>query len=190
MAFQFLCPQGHLLQGEEALSGQQCQCPYCNTLFVVPAPLQSGGDPGPAAQNPNYDGVATTLETGPAPAESEVAVWSGPKFGPGASAQSATGVDVSQLPGAGDSSVVHILCPSGHSLETPRDMLGQEAMCPFCQAQFRLRLQDSVEYKRQRAEEEERRERQLGQTWLRWSIAVAVAVVAAVVMLIMVAASR
>ncbi len=36
MAFQFLCPQGHLLQGDELQVGRPCQCPYCGGVFLVP----------------------------------------------------------------------------------------------------------------------------------------------------------
>jgi hypothetical protein len=49
MTFQFLCPQGHLLQGEEAHMGLQCQCPQCGVAFIIPtiatadAPAPAGG---------------------------------------------------------------------------------------------------------------------------------------------------
>jgi hypothetical protein len=42
MAFQFSCPQGHLLNGDESQIGQACQCPYCGSAFLVPAPAASG----------------------------------------------------------------------------------------------------------------------------------------------------
>ncbi len=45
MTFQFLCPQGHLLQGEEAHMGMECQCPQCGTAFIIPTIEQ----PAPAA---------------------------------------------------------------------------------------------------------------------------------------------
>src|SRR6185295_8589581 len=43
MTFQFLCPQGHLLQGEEAHMGMQCQCPQCGTAFIIPT-VDAAGD--------------------------------------------------------------------------------------------------------------------------------------------------
>ena len=55
-------------------------------------------------------------------------------------------------------------------------MLGQEALCPFCQAQFRLRLEDSVEYREEKAKERALREIRAGQLWLRWAITAAVVV--------------
>lgn len=37
MYFQFLCPQGHLLQGAVQQIGQPCRCPYCGVEFRIPA---------------------------------------------------------------------------------------------------------------------------------------------------------
>jgi len=36
MAIQFHCPQGHLLQGDEAYMGMQTQCPFCGVMFLIP----------------------------------------------------------------------------------------------------------------------------------------------------------
>ena len=69
-------------------------------------------------------------------------------------------------------------------IDAPREMLDQEALCPFCQVQFRLRLQDSVEYREEKAKERARREMRAGQLWLRWAIAAAVVVVLGLVLLI------
>lgn len=89
----------------------------------------------------------------------------------------------------GPPAIVHILCPTGHELETPREMLGQEALCPYCQVQFRLRYEDSLEYRKEQAEEIERRERRLAKLWLQWSIGIAVVVVLGVIILSVLAAS-
>ncbi len=54
MTFQFLCPQGHLLQGEEAHMGMQCQCPQCGVAFIIPTvdgPAPSGQSASPASQS-------------------------------------------------------------------------------------------------------------------------------------------
>lgn len=37
--FQFQCPNGHLLQGEESQAGQAVNCPTCGILFIIPAPV-------------------------------------------------------------------------------------------------------------------------------------------------------
>ena len=46
----------------------------------------------------------------------------------------------------------HVLCPSGHKLEVTRDMLGKEAMCPYCQKQFMVQVGRSLEFQRKRAQ--------------------------------------
>jgi uncharacterized Zn finger protein (UPF0148 family) len=63
MSFQFECPHGHLLEGTPDQAGQQCHCPTCGVLFLIPeappeepatpavvwAPgMPSGGQPGAA----------------------------------------------------------------------------------------------------------------------------------------------
>jgi hypothetical protein len=51
MAFQFYCPQGHLLEGHESQMGQQSQCPMCGAIFVIPV-VQTG--PAPGGWPPGY----------------------------------------------------------------------------------------------------------------------------------------
>jgi uncharacterized membrane protein YvbJ len=69
-------------------------------------------------------------------------------------------------------------------LETPEEMLGQEVMCPHCNTQFQLRESDSVEYKRKRDIERERRERKVGNAWFNWAIVCAVLVIIGLIFLI------
>jgi hypothetical protein len=62
MTFQFQCPQGHLLEGDESQAEQQCQCPMCGMLFIIPQPIVApaaaapafvpGGPSGEASANP------------------------------------------------------------------------------------------------------------------------------------------
>jgi len=47
MAFQFQCPQEHLLEGEESQAGQAINCPVCGMLFIIPEPIAA-----PAAETP------------------------------------------------------------------------------------------------------------------------------------------
>lgn len=37
--FQFQCPQGHLLEGEESQAGETINCPLCGILFIIPNPI-------------------------------------------------------------------------------------------------------------------------------------------------------
>lgn len=173
MAFQFLCPQGHLLEGDESQSGEQLQCPYCQSVFVVPAPDVA------APQQPDVQGD---------PQSGLPEISTAPDFG--SSATSEESGESFALETAKDSSVVHIPCPNGHELETPRDMLGEYAMCPHCQTEFQLRLKDSREYKRDQAAEQERHQQRLGNAWMNWAIAVMVLVLLGVGLLLALTMAR
>jgi hypothetical protein len=106
----------------------------------------------------------------------------GPQIGPAAP------VPFTQQPA--EPELLHIACPNGHELETPREMLNQDVLCPHCNVQFRLREKDSVEYKRRRQQEVERRERKAGKMWLNYAIVAAVLVVIGIIGLIVMSASN
>ena len=154
MAFQFLCPEGHLLQGDEAHIGRQSQCPQCGTVFVIPRQ-----DEIPAAGQAGA--LADLLD----------------EFGGGTQADLSTSDDI----GAGG--VVHIPCPNGHELETPMEMIGLEALCPYCKVKFRLRSQDSLEFKRQQAMQDAKR----GKMWFNVAIVTATIVVFGLIVMLIVA---
>ena len=65
---------------------------------------------------------------------------------------------------------MHIPCPKGHQLETPSDMFGQQALCPYCNTQFELRYEDSIEYQEEQAEAKLRREEEINQMWVKGAI--------------------
>lgn len=156
MAFQFQCPQGHLLEGDESQAGQTCLCPTCGMAFIIPAPLTA----------PASDWSAPQEAQGPA----------FPDVGPGFKAQ---------LPGVEPASpLLHIPCPKGHELEVPPEMLNQDVMCPHCGEQFRLKERDSVEFKRKQQEEEEKRIAKSGKLWFNWAVTIAVLIVIFLVVLI------
>ena len=231
MAFQFLCPQGHLLEGEESQAGQKAQCPSCGSVFLVPQPIPAAPpDPSsaqppapaeagyqappqqqqaqappsfqppdpqapppqqPAVGPPPYQQPAVgppsfqppTAETRPEPGGVD---FPGIRTEPeaGRSGRAAGPPEQIEVPGRAEAPIVHVVCPNGHQLETPREMLGQEALCPFCQVRFRLRLEDSVEYREEKAKERKRREIRASQLWLRWAIAAAVVVVLGLILLV------
>jgi hypothetical protein len=80
--------------------------------------------------------------------------------------------------------ILHIPCPNGHELETPLDMLDQDVLCPHCNAQFRLRRKNSVEYKQKKELEERVRLEKVGSLWLTWAIVAVVVVVLGLIGLI------
>jgi hypothetical protein len=191
MPFQFLCPQGHLLQGDEAHMGMQTHCPQCGVLFIIPTV--------PAAQMPVGDGPAESenrweprspqsylgsLTGGASPAhkQNDPGTAGAPDVAVGPNRSPAVESEPKIDP---QSTVLHIPCPNGHELESPLQMLGQEVLCPHCGAQFLLRREDSVEVR----QEEELREQRRAEAWLRWSIAAAVIVLAGLLAMIFIAHS-
>jgi hypothetical protein len=72
MTFQFLCPGGHLLQGDELQAGRRCKRPYCGSEFLVP----------PACGNSRFDRLPIARgEPGGGP----VAGMASPSLAPGGS---------------------------------------------------------------------------------------------------------
>jgi hypothetical protein len=178
MTFQFQCPQGHLLSGDESQAGQACHCPTCGMLFLIPQPLapaagpfggpQFGGATAGAAPFAGLAGPATPASQfappyTPPPSEPE------PIFVPG---QPSPGVaaepEPAPVPDAPE--LLHIPCPNGHELETPVDMLDQEVLCPTCNTQFKLRRKNSREFIRKKELEEKIRLEKVGGLWLTWAI--------------------
>lgn len=160
--FQFQCPQGHLLQGDESQAGQTIHCPVCQMLFIIPAP------------------IAPPVTEAPQPSVPQVQV--------GSSAQAPAVADPMAPPPPPE--LLHIPCPAGHILDTPHDMLEQEVLCPQCGVQFRLREKDSVEYKQKKEEQEAIRMAKLGNAWLNYSIVAVVLVVVLLVGLMILGANK
>jgi hypothetical protein len=154
MAFQFQCPQGHLLEGDESQAGQAIHCPVCQMLFLIPAPVSAPAAPAfnapefqsPPANAPQFGASGTTSEPAfqSAPAEPEL---------------------------------LHIPCPKGHILEVPPDMLDTEVLCPQCNEQFELRARDSIEHKKKKKLQEELREERSNKFILNFAITAVVLVV-------------
>jgi hypothetical protein len=172
MTFQFLCPQGHLLEGDESQMGQACDCPMCGMRFLIPmvAGYQQAAAPSPFdfAGGRRSEGNPFAL---PEPEE-----------------EPEPEVEEEPVPSPLESNepkLLHIPCPNGHELETPEEMLGQEVLCPFCGEQFELRYKDSVEHKREKAIEREMREVKTANMWFNWAIVVAVIVLGGLVFMIL-----
>lgn len=270
MPFNFLCPQGHWLTGDESQMGQQLQCPICGSLFMVPVvqpavPMgfQPGtlpqqvppgmplwqpagpttlpgagvpgawpGPPGPGVA-PGFSGMqpawpagqaasfpfppgtapvgepqveqAPLIRTGSEPQlpgpwpSAPVVEPAGQAADPAAQAAAAMAQasagepravgertapapagEAAAPPQTGDAQpstsasrqprILHIPCPRGHELQTPEEMLDQEALCPYCRTQFRLQYKNSVEYRREKERAEEERQARVNRLAIKLSI--------------------
>lgn len=69
-------------------------------------------------------------------------------------------------PKAEELEVVHIPCPKGHVLDVDKDMLGERVQCPVCHSVYDLKLENSLEYIRERKVAEDREEARLGKIWI------------------------
>jgi hypothetical protein len=236
MPFQFMCPQGHLLEGTEAMMGQQSQCPLCGSLFIVPVigpapaapvvfgqpgPVAPGGWQSTAAAPPAAPGYPS-LNVSPPPAMQAVqatAAWSpgavaagaptaaAGMFAPPAEIAAAPAATTAAIAAEGkavvesgaaenrsaeppaeaapaEERVVRILCPNRHELHTPMEMIGMEALCPQCNAQFLLRYEDSLEYIEERQSARQRRDEAFNKAALKYSIIAAVVIVLALIVMI------
>jgi hypothetical protein len=146
----------------------------CGMLFIIPAPIAAPVAPA---------GGGFTPYTPPAPSHPQ------PPAGPPSSGPGYPGFTPGGAPSYGNPAaspmdpvqvaepeILHIPCPNGHELETPVDMLDQEVLCPQCQAQFRLRRKDSVEFIKKEEEAERIRLAKLGNKWLNGAIVAVVLV--------------
>jgi len=198
MTFQFLCPQGHLLQGDPSQAGQQCACPTCGTVFIIPAPQGTPAEADPHSQAPggaSYQAVQHPQSGGgfsfaggseqagnPSVSVGQVGPQSEFDFGGGGG-----GGGDSEAAGAfqGGGRLLHIPCPDcKQPLETPGDMVGQDVLCPYCATQFQLRYKDSEEAKEERIKERERQELKRGQMWFQWAIAATIIVLVGLIAMI------
>lgn len=172
MAFQFQCPDGHLLEAEDADAGKTCQCPYCGVTIEIPHPGHAG--PGPSvppvvapAQRQTHSQLPPVVRQRKKPA---APVDDVPDF----FAATDKEVDSSGLDVTRPADLFHIDCPNGHELEVEREMLEQSALCPYCNVKFKLREKESTEWKRKQQIREELHERKVSNRWLNWAVAISV----------------
>ncbi len=190
MAFQFMCPQGHVLQGDEVHAGQTIQCPQCGTTFIIPSPEpaeEPTAVPPPTAgfDAAEEDGVhvgrrggrfeflhgeESTGDYEDSNAADMLSVGPRDAFDP-------NGETASQR-------LVTIPCPNQHPLTTPYSTMGDSVLCPHCGEQFELHYTDSLEHKRDVATKQAMHDHKLGKAWLTWAIVAAIVVLALVVALI------
>lgn len=187
MAFRFFCPQGHILEADLDQVGQAAACPFCGMAMLIPPPR---GDL-PLGQPPGYNAWAETPEDVP-PLDAGETSQDSPEGATHEETATAVPATAEEKPpgetlahaSAWSHEIFHIPCPRGHLLETPDHLLGTEAMCPFCQAVFRLEYEQSQEYQAKLAREREEAQRRQELFWIRLAVAAVVLFVIGLIALI------
>jgi len=199
MPFQFMCPQGHLLEGHESQMGQQVQCPLCGTHLIVPVvgPSGAAAPSSPEYPQPPMPGVWPDVHPGapqpygqPAPPEAPPVIEQFPVIQEPPASPPPPAADPEPEPEEQEPKTVRILCPNGHELHTPMEMIGMQAACPECNAEFLLRYEDSLEYIEKKKAAREKRDQAFNEAALKWSIAAAVIVFVALVTMMVLASMR
>ena len=201
MSFQFRCPQGHLLEGETEDVGQVVHCPVCGVPLTIPAAPYAPTaapvtPPVPASTIPTAEVMA------PPPVEAEPETETFPDVGQPPHPQQEAAEDFAietgkeksetddQLPdfesGNANQDELHIPCPNGHVLAVTRDMLDEEALCPFCDEQFELKERHSQEAIAKRELQAEKREEKQERVYLYWGIGIMVLGIISVVTFIII----
>ena len=185
--------------------GMQTQCPYCGVMFIIPvvdpqalqaaqyAQQQASAQPDaylPQQMHDIYDPTAAAPGLGQyfdqaATGEAAPMHEQHAKYAPETHHVNHEPPGVAEVE-AEESDFLHIPCPNGHELETPYDMLGQEVLCPHCEAQFRLRLEDSREHH----EKMEKHFEERGKFWFNWAIAAAVLIGGGLLVLLVIALNK
>lgn len=144
-------------------------------LFIIPQPIATpaaaAGGGGVFRFSERFEGIESGQGQIAAPVGDPSAPYV-PEREPAAAESAASPMTAPSEP-----ELLHIPCPNGHELETPVEMLEQEVLCPQCNAQFRLRRKDSVEFKKRKEQEESIRLQKASNLWLNLAIAAIVLVV-------------
>ena len=180
MTFQFMCPKGCLLEGDESDMGETIDCPDCGITFVIPTvedkPAATDVSAAPPRRRLADLEQMAAAENDAASALPQIMQGDaeGGEFAPFQPRQ----VDAGPR-------ILHIPCPScRHVLETPDDMLDIDALCPHCGQQFHLLYSESLEGQHEQQEKFAAIDRKEGKKW--FTIAIVAGIVVALMLVIMI----
>ena len=215
MPFHFRCPQGHLLEGEHEDVGQIVNCPICGVALTIPGvpytPTATPIEPAVPSQQHDHQ-VAAANVTATAPpviepepetfpdvtadrsreeAENEFAVdTDNSQSDSGEQDNTQAEQDGNDTPdfesGNANQDELRIPCPNGHILHATRDMLDEEAICPFCEEQFELKERNSLEAIEKREVLSEKRQEKQERIFLYWGIGIMVIGIVSVIIFIII----
>lgn len=117
MAITFQCPNGHRLTCPDAQAGKPGKCPKCGSVFRVPGGPAEGAPPNMLGAN----GGATSAGEGQLKEFEE-----------------------HESPGDVADGEIVFLCPNGHRLHGPAEMVGRPGQCPHCSVRFLIPSPEDV----------------------------------------------
>lgn len=135
MPIQLLCPNGHKLSCPDEQAGKAGKCPKCGIAFRVPVP--------PPPDEPSSEATPGDDSSGPAgaaPSEGTIQ-FAAAAAGSAATPPAARAADSQPSP----TDIVVFLCPNGHRLNGPRNMVGKAGQCPHCHSRFIIPDPDEIE---------------------------------------------
>lgn len=127
MTITFDCPNGHRLTCPATQAGKPGKCPKCGAVFRVPTPQAAAG-----AQTGASAGAAAS-STGPGQLKELM--------------HDQSHDDVA------DGEII-FLCPNGHRLHGPAEMVGRPGQCPHCSVRFLIPSPEDVSEEEEEAEAE------------------------------------
>lgn len=154
MSFEFYCPNGHLLEGDDEQLGTQGRCPICGMLFRFPT---------------------TTLV-----ARREKLRHDAAARGDGAKSEAAE-PELPPEPIVPERRVIQVLCPKDHVLDMPEELLGTEVKCLKCKTRFVPTNERTVAYLRTKHRYETQKGEAQGRFWMGAAVLGVTAVVTAFV---------
>lgn len=130
MTITFDCPNGHRLTCPVSQAGKPGKCPKCGAVFRVPTPQASASAPA-------------ALPAGGAGAGSSAAEGQLKEF------------ERDQPPDDVDDGEIVFLCPSGHRLHGPAEMVGRPGQCPHCGVRFLIPSPEDISEDEEDEDEDE-----------------------------------
>ena len=159
MSFEFYCPNGHLLEGDDEQLGTQGRCPICGTLFRFPTTTLVA-----RREKLRHDAKSAADVAGADRAAAESAA-----------------AELAPEPVVPERRVIQVLCPRGHVLNILEELLGSEAVCLKCKTRFVPTTERSVAYLRTKHRYETQKGEAQGRFWMGAAVLAVTAVVTAFV---------
>jgi len=164
MSFEFYCPEGHLLEGDDEQLGTQGRCPLCGTLFMFPKTTLMARQMRSKEQKPAVD---RDVEE---PKLSEIVA---PRLG------------AAEPEGP---RIIKVLCPRNHIVDTLEELLGHDLTCPRCRVRFTPTTERSVTYLTNKHRYETAKAEVQSRFWL--AIAIVVGTIAVMAFIVMAVYTR